>query len=122
MKDVESLKKFRSTLDSSDYAASLVDKAISAYKNKANTSSNAADQLFSDPFEELVRLSKENNAKEGDVDDDDDEDSVGQAIDLMKLLAQLDPHDRITADDAIKHPYVSYSNLYMAYRCHSSEI
>ena len=105
MKDVESLKKFRSTLDSSDYAASLVDKAISAYKNKA-TSSNAADQ-FSDPFEELVRLSKENNAKEGDEDDDDDENSVEQAIDLMKLLAQLDPHDRITADDAIKHPYVS---------------
>jgi serine/threonine protein kinase len=107
VKDVESLKKFRSTLDSSDYAASLVDKAISAYKNKATSSSNAAVDQFSDPFEELVILSKENNAKEGDEDDDDDENSVEQAIDLMKLLAQLDPHDRITADDAIKHPYVS---------------
>ena len=107
MKDVESLKKFRSTLDSSDYAASLVDKAISAYKNKANTSSNAADQ-FSDPFEELVRLSKENNAREGEEEDDNEEFLI-----VHPDLIDIDIDHRVNVNISVASKSNDNKSLYM---------
>lgn len=86
MKDTATLKKFRSICLSSDYAASLVDKAISA--SKAKQSKDAKD-----PLSELIKGESEQESKD--------------AKDLIEKLLKVIPEDRINADDAIRHPYVA---------------
>ena len=71
MTDVTALKKFKSMCLSSDsdYAASLVDKAISAYKNKSS-----GDRL-ADPLDELIKQS-ENETNECDEEEEDNSSEV----------------------------------------------
>lgn len=76
-KDSGTLQRFKSLCISSDYAASLVDKAI---KKLRHCKAEVTPQL------------PEQNEEE--------------AIDLMKKLLRVNPDDRITADEAIKHDYV----------------
>ena len=79
MKDVETLKQFRNLCLSSDYAATIVDKAIDAYKIKSSV-----DRL-ADPFEALIKQSEENknNLHEVEEEDDGDGDHLAEAVDLV---------------------------------------
>ena len=77
MKDVETLKQFRNLCLSSDYAATIVDKAIDAYKIKSSV-----DRL-ADPFEALIKQSEENKNNLQEVEEDDDGDHLAEAVDLV---------------------------------------
>ena len=77
VKDVETLKQFRNLCLSSDYAATIVDKAIDAYKIKSSV-----DRL-ADPFEALIKQSEENKNNLQEVEEDDDGDHLAEAVDLV---------------------------------------
>lgn len=83
VQDAATLKKFRLVCDTSDYAASLVDKAILAHRNNA--------KVAQDPLKDISK---------------EDEDSES-ATDLVRKLLQVLPETRTTADQAIKHPFVA---------------
>ena len=84
VRDAATLKKFRSVCDTSEYAASLVDKAILAHRNKANA-------VTQDPMIEIAK----------------DDDDAQAAADLVQKLLQVLPDTRVTADQAIRHPFVA---------------
>ena len=78
VKDVETLKQFRNLCLSSDYAATIVDKAIDAYKIKSSV-----DRL-ADPFEALIKQSEEDKNNLHEVEEDDDDgDHLAEAVDLV---------------------------------------
>ena len=87
-KDTETLQKFKSHCVQSDYAGSLVDKAISANKKLAH---------HKKPIPTVFAKS---------ADDEADEEDRVQAMDLMQKLLLVNPDDRLTADEAIRHDYV----------------
>ena len=81
VKDVETLKQFRNLCLSSDYAATIVDKAIDAYKIKSSV-----DRL-ADPFEALIKQSEENKNNLHEVEEDDDDgDHLAEAVDLVSIV------------------------------------
>ena len=85
VRDAATLKKFRSVCDTSEYAASLVDKAILAHRNKALV-------VAQDPMKEIAK---------------DEEEDAQAAADLVQKLLQVLPDTRITADQAIRHPFIA---------------
>ena len=81
-KDTDTLLKFKSHCIRSDYALSLVDKAISANKKPNH---------HKDPGPEFPNV--------------DSTDTI-EALDLAQKLLRVNPDDRLTAEDALKHAYV----------------
>lgn len=76
------LRRFKQACLTSDYAVGLVDKAISASNNRTSK----AGDVF-------AVIGASCNDKE--------------ALDLVRQLLQVIPEERITADEAIRHAYVS---------------
>ena len=81
-KDTDTLLKFKSQCICSDYALTLVDKAINANKKPNH---------HKDPGPEFP--------------DSDSNDTI-EALDLTQKLLCVNPDDRLTAEDALKHAYV----------------
>ena len=88
VKDAATLKKFRTSVASSEYALSILNKAI-LDRDKSNT-------LQTDPLNEIRKKCQEDANEDAEA-----------AKDLVQKLLQVIPSQRITADQAIHHKWVA---------------
>ena len=88
VKDAATLKKFRTSVASSEYALSILNKAI-LDRDKSNT-------LQTDPLNEIRKKCQEDANEDAEA-----------AKDLVQKLLQVIPSQRINADQAIHHKWVA---------------